>query len=155
MMNYDSIKNKAIIFGWVIGLLFFLSLLWILSQPLQKHYLLRAINSVLIANGDPRRITDYKGASDGKTGLFGYWYLLFNTSNTSYDSKDKMFVFAAFQDGILVPLGAVVSANGSVVDVIPLSAHAIQTADKLPMSVLQIYITKIEAAAAADIRGNK
>jgi hypothetical protein len=147
-MNNSSLKDKAVVLGWVIGLLFFMSLLWILSQPLQKYYLLRTINSVLIASGDSRRITEYKGASDGKNGLFGYWFLM-------YTSTEKMFVFAAFQDGIFIPLGAVVSDNGAVSDIIPLSAHAMQIADKLPMSVLQVYITRIEAAALANIRGNK
>jgi len=148
MNNTGNMKDKAIIFGWVAGLLFFLSLLWILTQPVQKHYLLRSINNVLIANGDTRRITDYKGINDGKTGLFGYWFLIYN-------STSRMFVFAAFQDGILIPLGAVVSDNGSVEDIIPLSAHAAQVADKLPASVLQLYITRIEAAALAIKRGNK
>jgi hypothetical protein len=141
-------KDKVIVFGWIMGLLFFLSLLWIFSQPLQKYYLLRTINNVLISNGDSRRITEYKGANDGKAGLFGYWFLM-------YDSTDKMFVFAAFQDGILVPLGAIVSPNGSVSDIIPLSAHAMQVADKLPMSFLQVYIARIEATATADTRGNR
>jgi len=148
MINFDSIKNKAVIFAWIIGLLLILSLIWILSQPLQKHYLLRAINNVLIANGDSRRISDYKNVNDGKTGLFGYWFLMHN-------SPGSMFVFAFFQDGIMIPLGAVVSDNGSVVDVIPLSAHAMQVADKLPASVLQLYIARIEAASLANIRGNK
>jgi len=148
MNNTGNIKDKAIIFGWVAGLLFFLSLLWILTQPIQKHYLLRAINNVLIANGDSHRVMDYKGVNDGKTGLFGYWYLVYN-------STSSMFVFAAFQDGILIPLGAVVSDNGSVEDIIPLSAHAAQAADKLPASVLQLYITRIEDAALANKRGNK
>jgi hypothetical protein len=140
-------KDKAIIFGWVIGLLFFSSLIWIFSQSLQKYYLLRTINNVLISNGDSRRITEFKGANDGKTGLFGYWFLM-------YDSTDRMFVFAAFQDGILVPLGAIVSANGNVADIIPLSDHAMQIADKLPMSVLQVYIARIEALAS-NARGNR
>jgi hypothetical protein len=141
-------KNKAIIFGWIIGLLLFLSLIWILSQPLQKYYLLRTINDVLISSGDSRRITEYRDTNDGKAGLFGYWFLM-------YDSTDKMFVFAAFQDGILVPLGAIVSPNGSVKDIIPLSAHAMQIAGKIPMSVLQVYIARIEAAVPADIRGSR
>jgi hypothetical protein len=140
-------KDKAIIFGWVVGLLFLLSLLWILSQPLQKYYLLRSINSVLISNGDPRRISEYKGFNNEKTGLFGYWFLI-------YDSNDKMFAFAAFQDGILVPLGAVVSSDGSVGDIIPLSAHAEQAVGKLPMSVLQAYITRIETAVS-NTRGSR
>jgi len=141
-------KNKAIIFGWVMGFLLFLSLIWILSQPLQKRYLLMAINNVLIAKGDARRVVAYKDVNDGKAGLFGYWFMLNNSPNS-------MFVFASFQDGILVPLGAVVSDNGSVEDIIPLSDHAAQIADKLPASVLQLYITRIEAAALANKRGNR
>ena len=148
MRNIESLQNKAISLGWAIGLLFFLSLLWILTQPVQKHYLLRTINNVLIANGDSRRVTDYKGVKDGKTGLFGYWFLM-------YDSPGSMFVFAAFQDGILIPLGAVVSADGAVEDIIPLSDHAAQITDKLPASVLQVYVTRIEAAALSNRRGNK
>ncbi|MDR0301666.1 MAG: hypothetical protein LBI04_05040 [Treponema sp.] len=148
MKDAVILKNKAIIFGWVIGLLFFISLLWVLSQPLQKYYLLRTINNVLISSGDSRRIAEYKGVNDGKAGIFGYWFLMDN-------SAEKMFVFAAFQDGILVPLGAIVSANGSVDDIIPLSAHAMQIAGNLPMSLLQVYITRIEAASLANIRGNK
>ncbi|MDR2942507.1 MAG: hypothetical protein LBV17_07955 [Treponema sp.] len=140
-------KNKMIVFGWVIGVLLFLSLLWILSQPLQKYYLFRAINSVLISSGDDRRIMEYKNANEEKTGLFGYWFLISGSS-------ERMFVFAVFQDGILVPLGAVVSADGSVSNIIPLSAHAMQIADKLPTSVLQVYISRI-SASAANIRGNK
>jgi len=146
MNNEGCVKNKAIIFGWIIGLLFFLSLIWILSQPLQKYYLLRTVNNVLINNGDSRRITEHINFNDGKTGLFGYWFLM-------YDSPGSMFVFAVFQDGILVPLGAVVSPNGSVEEVIPLSAHAAQVADKIPMSVLQLYISRIEAAAVSIKRG--
>jgi hypothetical protein len=148
MRNLESLKNRAISFGWIIGLLFFLSLLWILTQPVQKHYLLRTINNVLIANGDSRRVMDYKGVKDGKTGLLGYWFLM-------YDSPGSMFVFAAFQDGILIPLGAVVSADGAVEDIIPLSDHAAQITDKLPASVLQVYVTRIEAAALTNKKGGK
>jgi hypothetical protein len=148
MRNFGSIQNKAISFGWVVGLLFLLSLIWILSQPVQKQYLLRTINSVLIANGDSRRVMEYKGVNDGKTGLFGFWFLI-------YDSPGSMFVFAAFQDGIFVPFGAVVSADGGVEDIIPLSAHAAQIADKLPASVLQVYVTRIEAAALLNRSGGK
>jgi hypothetical protein len=70
-----------------------------------------------------------------------------------HNSPDFVFVFTVFQNGILVPLGAVVSANGSVQEILPLSAHAAQTADNLPQSVLQMYIRRIEAAANS-LKGN-
>ena len=70
-----------------------------------------------------------------------------------YNSTDKMFVFAVFKDGILVPIGAIISDNGKVNELIPLSAHAVQIMDDLPQSILQIYITRIETSAAVNIEG--
>jgi len=132
-------KDKALLFGWVTGLLLFISLLWIFTQGLQTHYLLRAVNNVLINKEDSRRLVERVHVKTGKSGPLGYWYSLNN-------STDKMFVFSVFQDGILIPLGAIVSANGKVNDVIPLSAHAVQVFDSLPKSILQIYINKIEGS---------
>jgi len=135
-----KIKDKAILFGWISGLLLFISLLWILTQPLQAHYLMRSVNSVLASGNDSRRLSSYIHQSND-TGLFGYWYSMNNTT-------DMMFVFAVFKDGILIPLGATVTAGFSVLEVVPLSAHALQSFDSLPNSVLQIYINRIESAAS-------
>jgi hypothetical protein len=80
--------------------------------------------------------------------MMGYWYSLYN-------SQEMMFVFNFFMDGILIPLGAVVSADGNVVEVIPLSAHALQVFNDLPQSILQMYIRRIEAAAISYLQGKK
>jgi len=146
MNNIDNLKDRLISFGWITGLLLLVSLLWILTQPLQVHYLLRTVNSALIAADDSRRVISYAGHNGKKAGPLGYWYSM-------YVSADKMFVFAVFQDGILIPLGAVVSPAGKVNDIIPLSAHAKQVIDSLPDSVLQMYVTRIEAAFIADAQG--
>ncbi|MDR1869986.1 MAG: hypothetical protein LBQ82_08375 [Treponema sp.] len=143
--NFD-IKDAAILFGWITGLLFLIALIWVLTQPLLAHNVLRAVNGSFIAAGDSRRVSGYIKNSGKKTELFGYWY-------TMYNSTDKMFVFAVFRDGILVPLGAVVSDNGRVDDVIPLSAHAVQVFDKLPQSVIQIYVARIESSSPAYTEG--
>jgi len=132
-------KDKAILTGWIIGLLVFISLMWVLSQPLQSYYLLRTVNSMFINSDDPRRITAGTNQGRDKTSLLGYWYNMYN-------STDKMFVFSVFQDGILIPLGAIVKDNGTVDEIIPLSLHAMQIFSSLPQSILDIYITRIEAA---------
>jgi hypothetical protein len=139
MKSKHDFKDSLILTSWIAGILILLCLVWILSSPLQANYLLRAVNNVFISNNDHRRITSYIPPKSGKQDLFGYWYMMYN-------STDLMFVFTVFQNGILVPLGAVVSDNGVVKEIIPLSAHAVQTADMLPQSILQMYTSRIEAS---------
>jgi len=133
-------KDKAILFGWIAGLLLLISILWILTQPVQAFHLLRAVNNVFMYNDDARRVSQFIHTKAGKTEALGYWY-------TMYNSNDKMFIFTAFQDGILIPLGAIVSPNNTVSEILPISAHAEQIFDKLPKSILQIYSDRIENAA--------
>ena len=151
MKNIEVIKNKAIVFAWITGLLVLIATLWILTQPLQRYYLLRTVNSVMIASGDPRRIIEYTGRNEGITGLFGYWFSMFNSES---NFTGQMFIFPVFQDGILVPFGAVVADNGRVDDLIPLSAHAVEVMDKIPQSILQVYVTRIETAVRANMEGD-
>ena len=133
-------KDKAILLGWITGLLLLISVLWISIQSVHSFYILRAVNSVFINNDDSRRVAKSLNIKAGKAEALGYWYSMNN-------SQDKMFVFTAFQDGILVPLGAIVSPNGTVSEIMPLSAHAAQIFDRLPKSILQMYTVRIEEAA--------
>jgi len=139
MKDIQEIRDKALLLGWITGLLMLISLIWILSQPVQAHYLMRSINNVFINNNDERRVINYIKKKPGKTSLIGYWYSMYNT-------KDNMFVFTVFKDGILVPLGAIITDNGNVLEIIPLSAHAVQIFNNLPQSILQMYIKRIEAS---------
>jgi len=140
-------KDKAVLFGWIIGLLILISMLWIFTQGLQTHYLLRTVNNVMIYKNDSRRLSGYVQQRQGRAGPLGYWFTITN-------STDYMFVFSVFQDGVLVPLGAVVSADGMVKEVVPLSAHAIQIFDDMPKSILQIYINRIEQTALLNREGS-
>ena len=133
-------KDKAILLAWIAGLLLLISLLWILTSPIQTNYLLRTINNVFISDNDSRRLSSYLRQKESKPGLLGYWFSMSNTAN-------QMFVFAVFQNGILVPLGAIVSEEGTVEEVIPLSAHARQVFGELPDSILKLYISRIEKGA--------
>lgn len=133
-------KDKLILLGWIVGLLLLICVLWILVQPALTSNLMRTVNNVFTNNNDSRRISAYLHAKTGKADIFGYWYSMYNSAN-------KIFVFTTFNDGILVPLGAEVTPNGSVKEIIPLSAHAEQIFNYIPKSVLQMYIDKIEYAA--------
>lgn len=146
MKDINELKDRAILLGWIAGLLIIISVIWIFSQPLQANYLLRTVNNVLINNNDSRRVLKYMPGKPGRAGLIGFWYSMYNSS-------ELLLVFTVFQDGILVPLGAVVSANGNVEEIIPLSAHAVQIYEKMPQSILQIYIKRIENTAKIIIEG--
>ena len=137
--HVQGIKDKAVLFAWIAGLLLLISMLWIFTQPLQSYYLMRSVNNVFINSDDMRRLSSSIPRKSEKTNLLGHWYTMFN-------STDTMFVFTVFQDGILIPLGAIVSPAGTVEDLIPLSAHAVQVFETLPKSILQMYISRIEYA---------
>jgi len=136
----QNLKDKMILLAWVTGLLLIISALWIFSQGLQASNLMRSVNNVLKNNDDSRRLSQFNKMKTNKTTPLGYWF-------TMYNSSDKMFVFGVFQNGILIPLGAVVAANGTVNEVIPLSAHAVQVFSDISDSIMQIYIGRIEEAA--------
>jgi hypothetical protein len=133
----NDLKNRAILLGWIMGLLLLISLLIIFTVPVQTYYLLRNINNVFISSNDARRLAAHIQQKPGKAEPFGYWFSMLNSEN-------RMFVFSFFKDGILIPLGAVVSADGAVEEVIPLSAHAVQTFEALPESLVQMYVRRIE-----------
>ena len=142
------IRDRAVLFGWTAGLLIIISVIWILCQNLQAGYLLRTVNNVLINNNDSRRLSQYMQVKGGKAGLMGYWYSI-------NSSADLMFIFTVFQDGILSPFGAIVQPDGSVKEIIPLSAHAVQVFDNLSGSTMQMYIKRIEASSIVNTEGNK
>jgi len=141
-------KDKLILLGWIAGLLLLISVIWFFVQPALTFNLMRTVNNVLINNNDPRRVSSYLQTKSGKAEIFGYWYTIYNSTN-------KLFVFTTFRDGILVPLGAVVSSNGAVSEIMPLSAHAAQIFDAMPKSVLQMYVDRIEDAAYVSFDGQK
>jgi hypothetical protein len=134
---FSELKDKAILLGWIAGLLLLLTVLWVLTSSVQSNNLLRSINGVFINNDDERRVLKNIQHKAGKADLLGYWYSMLN-------STDRMFVFGVFQDGILIPVGAILSENGTVKEILPLSAHASQVYENMPKSILQMYINRIE-----------
>jgi hypothetical protein len=138
MISLSAYKNKAVSFCWIAGLLILIALLWILTQPLMARYLLRTVNRAFISTGQPHRIASYLAQNRENSSLFGYWYSMANT-------QDRMFVSALIRDGILVPLGVIVSPEGDVKEMVPLSAHAVQIMDELPDKIQQMHSARIEA----------
>ena len=134
--DYD-IKDKLILLGWITAILLLISVIFIFSNNFQKRQLIRTVNSVFYYRDDSRRISEYTAKITFKSGIMGYWFSINN-------STDKIFIFTFFQDGILLPLAAVVSQDGNVKEIIPMSEHALSVFENIPDSILQVYISKIE-----------
>jgi hypothetical protein len=142
------LKDRAILAGWIAGLILIASLLWSLSFPFRSFCLMRSANRVLIAMDDPRRLVAPLSHSIAAPVSLGCWYRL------SGSSSDSLFyVFALAQGGILVPCGAEISGKGEVLDIIPLGSHARQMMKRIPPGLIQIYIHRIESTAAVVAAG--
>ncbi|MDR0315673.1 MAG: hypothetical protein LBH97_02085 [Treponema sp.] len=136
------LKDRAILLGWIFGLALAGALLWSLTQPLRAGYLLRAVNKTLVASGDTRRLLSPLPRPAAKTVPLATWYSL-------TDSNSRMCVFAIMRNGILIPCGAYISADGTVEDIIPIGGHAAQMFERIPQGIMQIYVRKIESLSAA------
>jgi hypothetical protein len=137
--SIPGIRDRAILGGWIAGFLIVCALIWNLTRPLQTRYLLRTVNRVFIDIGDSRRISSPLARQGGKPVPMGYWFSML-------ESADRMFVFGVMQDGILIPCGAIVSLEGKVKEIIPLSGHARQILHTFPAGIMGLYIRRIEAA---------
>ena len=135
--HVPEIRDRAVSIGWIAGLLIIICVLWIVVRPAQARNILRTVNRVFIAANDSRRVNVYVPKPSVKHGPLGYQYSLMG-------STDQFFVFGAMKDGILVPCGAVISADGKVNEIIPLSAHARQVLENMPDGTMRMYISRIE-----------
>lgn len=140
-MSAPELKGRAAFLGWIAGLLLAGMLLWSLTQSLQARGLLRAVNKVLVSLEDSRRLSGPLGRRPISANPMGVWYSMLG-------SGAHMFVFAIMWDGILIPCGALVSPQGTVEELLPLTEHARRLLDQLPQSVVQMYVRRIEAASA-------
>jgi hypothetical protein len=140
-MIAPELRDRAILCGWIAGLILLGILIWGLTQGLQANYLMRAVNRVFIDREDSRRIDIIRDKRPITVNPMGVWYSVI-------DSSVDMFVFAIIQDGILIPCGALVSPEGKVTELLPLGGHAAQALDRLPPSVVGMYIRRVETAAA-------
>ena len=133
------LKDRAILAGWIAGLVLIASLLWSLSFPFRSFCLMRSTNKVLITMDDSRRLVAPLPPSAGPVSL-GCWYRL-----SGSDSGSLFYVFALVQGGILVPCGAEISGKGEVLNIIPLGSHARQIMKRIPPGMIQMYIRRIES----------
>jgi len=138
----SALKDRAVFAGWVAALVLIAALLWSLSFPFRSDCLMRATNKILISMNDNRHLAAPVLRPFAGPAPLGCWYRL-------YESGSLFFVFVIMREGILVPCGAEISGQGEVVEIIPLGNHARQVMEQIPQGLIQVYIRRIESAAAA------
>jgi len=145
------LKDRAILAGWIASLVLIGSLLWSLSFPFRAFCLMRSTNKVLITMGDSRRLVAPLANPAGGPVSLGCWYRLSGSGSGSDNAF--FYVFTLVQGGILVPCGAEISEKGEVLEIIPLGSHARQIMKRIPPGLIQMYIRRVESAAAAVAAG--
>ena len=142
-----SLKDPAILFGWIASLILAAGLLWSLTFQFRASCLMRSANQSLIEMEDPRTLL--APVSRPLTGHFplGCWY-------TIAGSDSLFFVFTIIRDGILVPCGVEISSEGKVTDIVPLGNHARQVMYRIPQGIIHVYMRRIESSVTAG-RGDK
>lgn len=136
-----ELRDKALLLGWIAGLFLAGLLLWSLTQSLQAAYLLRAVNRVFITREDNRRLAAPRGRRPITVNPLGVWYSM-------VDADEDMFVTVIMWEGMLVPCGALVSPEGRVTDMVPLSGSAGQLLGQIPPAVRGLHVRRIESASA-------
>jgi hypothetical protein len=137
----QTLKDRAVFLGWIAGLVLVAALFWILSFPVRSVCLMQSTNKVLTAMDDPRRLAAPLLRPIAGPDPLGCWYHL-------ADSDSLFFVFTIMRDGILVPCGAEIAASGELVGIVPLGTHARQVMGQIPQGLIQVYVRRIETAAA-------
>ena len=135
------LKDRAILFGWIAGLVLAGSLLWSLTFTYRSVCLMRMVNKNLVLMNDERVLSaPIRQPYTGKFPL-GCWYTL-------TDSDSVFFVFVIMREGILIPCGAEITKDGKMRELAPLGLHARQMMLRLPDGLIQVYARRIETAAA-------
>jgi hypothetical protein len=141
------LKDRAILVAWIAGLVLIASLLWFLSFPFRSVCLMNATNKILASMDDdsaapPKLLSAPLLRHFSGPAPMGCWYRL-------TDSHSLFYVFVLMHGGILVPCGAELSEEGKVTGIIPLGSHARQVMTRIPQGLIQVYVNRIESAAAA------
>ena len=138
-----GVKLWGTFLAWFLGPLILGAFCWILSQPIRNRGMIRQVNQVLSMDGMPYRL---EGAiapwgMKGQAMQVGTWYRVVN-------SETWAVVFSIFQGGVNGSFLALISPEGAVDSLIPLSAVSLRMLDQLSQGVLELYTRRIEASAA-------
>ncbi|GHV71035.1 hypothetical protein AGMMS49928_21150 [Spirochaetia bacterium] len=135
-------KDSLLLGAWIGGIILVGGLLWFFTQSLRDEFLKNSVNQVLAMDDGNRRLGPPLSRQKFRRGesLRGRWY-------SRADSEGRVMVFAVMTDGLRLPCAAMVSQDGLVEEIIPLSLQAERALKRLPSGILKTYILRIEGGA--------
>ncbi|MDR2758910.1 MAG: hypothetical protein LBB78_05980 [Spirochaetaceae bacterium] len=139
--DISRFKEPGIFGGWLLGIFLLGGLLWYGTQGARAGAMIRSVNMVLEARDDPRRLE--APLFPRLTPEQGRWFSL-NGSN------GRAVVFSIITNGTFVPFAAMISPDGKVEELVPLTGNSIRMADRLSPEIMAIYVRRIEAVEFRD-----
>ena len=142
-----ELRDLGILLGWIAALIFAGGLLWVLTQPVRAGLLLRSANRVLAFTQEPYRLESAipPWGVTGRVSQLGVWYTLVNTGG-------RGVIFPMIINGSSASFLAILSPEGSVDSLVPLSGNSVKAFKELSPAVRSMYIRRLEESDAL-IRG--
>ncbi|MDR2029586.1 MAG: hypothetical protein LBP93_08635 [Treponema sp.] len=146
----SGLKDTGFLLGWILGLILIGGLLWFFTQPLRTRLVIRSVNRVLASLDEPRRLDDAISpwGLPGQGPQLGSWYIL-------AEADGRAVVFPMMNEGILASFIAILSPEGTVDALLPLSANAVRILERLPPGTVQTYKRRIEGSEALISNGGR
>ncbi|MDR2785253.1 MAG: hypothetical protein LBB83_04985 [Treponema sp.] len=137
------VKHWGLFAAWIGGLVLTGILLWGLTGSLRSQIILTSVNKVLDRSGMPYRLEKTIGAlgKPGRAMQLGSWFTLRDTGGLAV-------VFPLIAGPNTAAAMALLSREGKVESLVPLSTNAVQLFERLPAAVVQLYIRRAEEAYA-------
>jgi hypothetical protein len=137
------VKQWGFFAAWIGGLVLIGILLWGLTGSLRSQIIVTSANKVLDRSDIPYRLDKAIGAlgKPGRAMQLGSWFTLRNNGG-------RAVVFPLMTGPNAAAALALLSREGKVESLIPLSTSAVQLFERLPAGVLQLYVRRAEEACA-------
>jgi hypothetical protein len=137
------LKDWGVMSAWIAGILLLNILLWTLTGSIRENRFIETVNQALAEKNDPRRIARIQDKKDvaALSETFAHWYALEN-------GPGRAAVFSVISGGVPASCLAMVSAEGKVTGIIPLSGHSARVLEAMPPAILGIYKRNLESGAA-------
>ncbi|MDR2053436.1 MAG: hypothetical protein LBP80_08480 [Treponema sp.] len=138
-----TVKQWGLFAAWIGGLVLVGILLWGLTGSLRSQLIAMSVNKVLDRSGIPHRLDRATGAlgKPGRAMQLGSWFTLKNAGG-------RAVVFPLMSGPNTAAAMALLSPEGKVESLVPLSTGAVQVFERLPAGVAELYIRRAEEACA-------
>jgi len=137
-----TFKDTLILLAWITSILIIANVCWYTTQGLRDRLTIRAVNRVFIQTGDSRRLLEPTSPEWKASLLTGTWF----TMQDETPVRKKALVFSFIGEGTFFPCIAVMTQDGKVADIIPLSSHGEKVLKRISPGILRLYTKRIEGA---------